>query len=350
MATPVAEEPAADESCLIVGVIYVGTVDDAGYNRAQNDGLLEMVEAIPCAELLEAEMVAEGADAERILETMIQQGATLIFATSFGHMEPMLTVAARHPEVTFMHAGGYLDPLPANVGSYYANMPETMYLMGVAAASVTETEKLGYVAAFPIGWTLANMNAFELGAQSVNPDIVTHVVFTSSWVDRAAEASAVRALASEGVDVVTMHVDSPITVLQAAEEVGIYSIGFQSLHAQEYAPNGWITGLGFNWGPVMIETAEQVMAGTWEPQNIRRGIYDDYMVVAPYSDLVPQAVQDQIADMIEEMGTGALNAFAGPISDQDGNERVAAGDAIPGWSLGDTDWFVEGIIGEAPAW
>jgi basic membrane protein A len=349
-APPEETEAPPEEPCLIVGTIYVGTVDDAGYNRAQHDGMLAMQEAIPCIEILEAENVPEGADAERALETMIQQGAGLLFATSFGHLEGALNVAERHPDVIFMHSGGYLDPLPENVGSYYANMPETMYLMGVAAARQTETEKLGFVAAMPIGWTLANANAFALGAQSINPDIVTHVVFTGSWVDRAAEASAVQALAEEGVDVVTMHVDSPITILQAAEEAGIYSIGFQSITAQEYAPEGWITGLGFDWGPVMIETAQQVIDGTWEPQNIRKGIYDGYMVVAPFGDFVPQEVQDEVLGMIETLGTGELVVFAGPLYDQEGNERVPAGDAIPGWALGDTDWFVQGIIGEGPQW
>jgi basic membrane protein A len=349
-APPEETEAPPEEPCLIVGAIYVGTVDDAGYNRAQHDGLVAMQENIPCVEILEAENVPEGADAERPLETMIQQGAGLIFATSFGHLEAALNVAEGHPDVVFMHSGGYLDPLPENVGSYYANMPETMYLMGIAAAHTTETGKLGFVAAMPIGWTLANINAFALGAQSVNPDIVTHAVFTGSWVDRAAEASAVQALAEEGVDVVTMHVDSPITILQAAEEAGIYSIGFQSVTAQEYAPNGWITGLGFNWGPVMTETAQQVIDGTWEPQNIRKGIYDNYMVVAPFGDFVPQEVQDEVLGPIEELGTGELNVFAGPLYDQEGNELVADGDAIPGWALGDIDWFVQGVIGEPPQW
>ncbi len=342
----VAEKPAADEPCLTVGAIYIGTIDDAGYNRSQHDGLVAMQEAIPCVEIVEAENVPEGADAERAMEIMIRQGAKLIFATSFGHLEPALAVAENHPEVTFMHAGGYLDPLPANVGTYYANMPESLYLMGVAAGRMTKTNHLGFVGAIPLGYTLGNINAFELGALSVNPDAQTHVVFTGSWVDRAAEAAATNALIAEDVDVVTMHVDSPITVIQTAEEAGIYSIGFQSVTAQEYAPEGWITGLGFTWGPVMTETAQAVIDGTWEPQNIRKGIYDGYMSVAPFGDFVPEEVQEEVLGLIDKLGSGELVVFAGPIVDQDGEVRVPEGEQIPGWAMGDFDWFVQGVIGE----
>jgi basic membrane protein A len=218
--------------------------------------------------------------------------------------------------------------------------------MGVAAGRMTKTNHLGFVGAIPLGYTLGNINAFELGALSVNPDAQTHVVFTGSWVDRAAEAAATNALIAEDVDVVTMHVDSPITIIQTAEEAGIYSIGFQSVTAQEYAPKGWITGLGFTWGPVMTETAQAVIDGTWEPQNIRKGIYDGYMTVAPFGDFVPEEVQEEVLGLIDKLGSGELVVFAGPIVDQDGEVRVPEGEQIPGWAMGDFDWFVQGVIGK----
>lgn len=342
-----AAAPAEEETCITVGAIYVGPINDAGYNQAQHDGLVAMNESIPCVDILEAENISESSDAESTIETMIDQGAEVIFATSFGHMEPAFAVSERNPEVTFMHAGGFL--LSDNFGTYFSTMPDHLYLMGVAAGEMTETNKIGFIAAFPIGFTLANINAFTLGAQSVNPDIETHVVFNFSWVDRAKEVESTNALVSQGVDVVTMHVDSPVTILQTAEEAGIFSIGFHSLASQEFAPEGWLTGLGFNWEPIMTETVQQVRDGTWEPAHIRRGIGDGWMTVGPFGPAVPQAVQDQVLSLAEDLGNGDLVPFAGPLIDQDGNVRVAEGESVPGEALGDFDWFVKGVIGEPPS-
>ena len=341
-AAPATEE----EPCLIVGAIYVGPITDAGYNQAQHDGLVEMQENIPCVKTLEAENIAESSEAESTIESMIEQGATVIFATSFGHLEPAYAVAERHPDVTFLHAGGYL--LADNFGTYFTTMPEHLYLMGVLAGKMTETNKLGYIAAFPIGFTLANINAFTLGAQSVNPDIETRVVFNFSWVDRAKEVESTNALVAEGVDVVTMHVDSAATILQTAEEAGIYSIGFHSLASQEFAPEGWLSGLGFEWGPYMTETVQQIMDGTWEAAHVRKGIGDGWMTVGPFGPAVPQDVQDLVLSLAEDLGNGALKPFAGPLVDQDGNVRVAEGEEVPGDALGDFDWFVMGVVGEPP--
>ncbi len=245
-----------------------------------------------------------------------------------------------------MHAGGYL--LSENFGTYFSKMPEALYPMGVAAAKMTKTNKLGYVGAFPIGFTLANVNAFTLGAQSVNPDIETHVIFTFSWVDRAKEAAATNALLDQGVDVITMHVDSPSTIIQTTEPAGAYSIGFQSLAAQQFAPKGWITGLGFNWEPGMTETAQQVLDGTWKSQHLRKGLGENYMVIAPFGPEVPEDVQQLVLSVADKIGTGELKAFAGPLIDQDGTVRVPEGEAWPEDALGDFDWYVQGVIGEPP--
>lgn len=182
---------ADEQPVLIVGAIYVGSVNDAGYNQAMKEGLEEMKKNIPGLKLLEAENVPEGAEAERVIENMIQQGATLIFPTSFGHMEPALNVAERHPDVTFMHAGGWMQT--DNFGNYYGNIPPSFYPMGVAAGKMTKTNKLGFVIGLPIGWSIANVNAFHLGARSVNPDVETTVVVTGGWLDRAKETAAANA-------------------------------------------------------------------------------------------------------------------------------------------------------------
>lgn len=338
------EVPTEAPPCLIIGAIYVGSVNDAGYNQALHDSLMEVKANIPCVEIKEAENIWEGPAAETTMETMIQEGATLIFATSFGHQEPAMNVAQKHPDVIFEHAGGWM--MADNFANFFGTPPDTWYLMGVAAGKMTQTNKLGFVAAMPLGWSLTFINAFQLGVQSVNPDAQTIVTFTGSWSDRAAEAAATDALINQGVDVITMHVDAPGTIIQAAEAREVYSIGYQSLAAQQFAPEYWITGSGFTFGGLMTGMAQDVIDGTWEPAFIRCGVADGCMAIAPFGPRVSQEVQDQFNAALAELEAGTLVVFGGPIVDQDGNVRVAEGEVLPEDQLGNIDWFVMGVIGE----
>lgn len=336
--------PPTEAPCLTIGALYVGPVNDAGYNQAMHDSLMEVKENIACVDILEAENVYEGPDAERVMEEMISEGARLIFPTSFGHQEPAYAVAEKHPDVIFEHAGGWM--MGANFANFYANVPDAWHVAGVAAGLMTESNKLGFVAAFPLGWTLTFVNAFTLGAQSVNPDVQTIVTFTGSWSDRAKEAAATDALINQGVDVITMHVDSPATVIQSAEARGVYSIGFQSLASQQYAPEYWITGSGFTFGGVMTEMAQGVIDGTWEPQFLRCSISQGCMAMAPYGPKVPADTQTQIDQALADVESGAVVVFQGPIVDQEGTVRVAEGGTLSAEEMGNVDWFVEGVIGQ----
>ncbi|MCJ7722794.1 MAG: BMP family ABC transporter substrate-binding protein [Anaerolineales bacterium] len=342
-ATPTAV-PTEVGPCLIIGALYVGSVNDAGYNQAMHDSLMEVKKNIPCVKILEAENVYEGPAAETTMETMIQEGAKLIFATSFGHQEPAMNVAKKHPDVVFEHAGGWM--MADNFANFYANVPDTWYLLGQAAGLMTKSNKLGFVAAMPLGWTLTFINAFELGAQSVNPDAETIVTFTGSWSDRAKEAAATDALINQGVDVITMHVDAPGTVIQTAEARGVYSIGFQSLAAQQFAPEYWITGTGFTFGGVMTWMAQSVIDGTWEPQFIRCSIGDGCMALAPFGPKVPDDVKAKVNQLLADLNAGKLVVFAGPIVDQNGTVRVAEGQTLSDEEMGNVDWFVKGVIGQ----
>ena len=225
---------------LTVGAIYVGSTNDYGYNRSMHDGLVVMKEAIPGTKLLEAENVPETAEAERVMEGMIQQGAKLIFATSFGHQQSAFNLAKKHPDVVFEHAGGWM--MAPNFGNFFAATQAAWYPMGVAAGKMTKTNTLGFVIGVPIGYLIGDVNGFALGARSVNPAVQVRVVVTGTWSDKAKEASATQALLDQGADVLTMHVDSPATVISVAEGKGAYSIGFQSLEARSLAPKGWVTG------------------------------------------------------------------------------------------------------------
>src|SRR5277367_1131473 len=192
----IAAWPAAAAENLVVGAIYVGSVNDYGYNRSMHDGLMAMKATIPGVTVLEAENVPETAEAERIMEGMIQQDAKLIFATSFGHQESAFNLAKKHPDVVFEHAGGWMQA--ANFGNFFGATQAAWYPMGVAAGKMTKSNKLGFVAGVPIGYVIGNINAFEMGARSVNPKVQTRVVVTGGWSDKAKEAAAANALIDQG--------------------------------------------------------------------------------------------------------------------------------------------------------
>jgi simple sugar transport system substrate-binding protein/basic membrane protein A len=191
-----------------VGFIFVGPKDDVGYNQAAYDGSQAVAKAFPDLEVITAENVPENDEAARVMESMINKGAKIVFATSYGHKDPALKVAAAHPEVVVIQQGNIVDgTMPANFGTYFGTVYEPVYLAGIAAGRATKSNKIGYVYAFPISQSIDNINAFQLGAQSVNPAVKTFTVATSAWCDPGKQAEAANSLLSEGVDVVTQHQD-----------------------------------------------------------------------------------------------------------------------------------------------
>jgi len=330
---------------IIVGALHVGSVNDNGYNQAMHEGLLEMQAAIPGLELIEAENVPESADAERVMENMIQQGATIIFPQSFGYLDPALSVAARHPDVVFLHPAGFKQS--ENLGTFWSDTTALSYLMGIAAANQSETGKLGWVIGFPIPNILTSINAFTLGAQSVTPDVAVQVVVDNAWVDPAKEAEAVNALADSGVDVVTMLVDSPATVVKTADSRGIKSIGFHCLCVREAAGDSWLTGIGFVWGPLFTRYAQEVMDGTWTSSNDIGTLADGYAQIAEYGPSVTDETKQLIEDARASLLDGSLEIFAGPITDNTGTVRIAEGESGDlGELLGSTDYLVQGASGK----
>lgn len=339
-----AEGDAAAAEEFTVGVLHVGAMTDAGYNQAHHDGIAEMQKNLPNVKVVEVENVPESADAERVMEGMIQQGAKMIFPQSFGYLDPAINVAAKHPEVIFMHPAGF--KLADNLGTYWGNNFEAMYLAGIAAGSVTKSNQLGFITAFPIPNVLASVNAFHLGAQSVNPDVKTTLVINGSWVDPAKEAAATNALADSGVDVVTMIVDSPITVVQTAESRGIYAIGFHSAALETLAPKGWVTGVAYTWGPLYTRLVQSVMDGTWKSEHIRGGMETDFLTLANFGPDVSDETKTLIEESKAAIIKGDLKIFAGPISDNEGNVKIAEGEVGGIELLDTTDWLVAGVTGQ----
>jgi basic membrane protein A and related proteins len=328
---------------LIIGALYGGPITDAGYNQAMHDSVMTIKAKIQNVKIIEAENVPDEAGATSTMENMIGQGAKLIIATAFNHQYPALTLSKKYPNVIFEHAGGW--EMGPNFANFYGKPPDAWYLMGIAAGMMTKSNKFGFVAAFPQGWTATFINAFELGAKSVNPKAQTIVTYTFSWSDSAKEADATNALINQGVDVVSMHIDGPGTVISTAESRGVYSIGFQSLAAQKFAPNYWISGTGFTLGDTLTQIASSVIAGTWKPVSIRCSMAQGCMQIAPYGPKVPQAVKDAVAKTRADLDAAKFNIFQGPIKDQNGNVKVAQGSVLTDDQMSAVDWFVEGVIG-----
>jgi basic membrane protein A and related proteins len=335
--------PTEAPPCLIVGALYGGSITDAGYNQAMHEAVMAIKTSKPCVQIIEAENVPDEAGAKTTMENMMTQGAKLIIATAYNHQNPAYELSQTHADVIFEHAGGWM--MGANFANFFGNPPEGWYLMGIAAAKMTTSKKLGFVAAFPLGWTTTFINAFELGAQSVNPDVQTIVTYTFAWGDAAKDADATNSLINQGCDVVTMHVDSPATILSTAESRGVYSIGFQNLAAQKFAPNYWISGTGFTLGGKLAWLASTVIDGTWKPIFLRCGIADGCMAIAPFGAKVPQDVQDLVMQTKTDIESGKIGIFNGPLVDQDGTVRIPQGQALTDEAMGSLDWFVKGVVG-----
>ena len=252
---------------LKVGFIYVSPVGDAGYSYAHDLGRQAVAE-MQGVKTSFVESVPEGPDAQRVLRKMARSGFDLIFATSYGYMDSVIKVAKRFPQVTFMHCSGFKRA--KNVGTYFGRMYQARYLTGMTAGAMTESNILGYVAAYPLPELIRGINAFTLGAQAVNPEAQVRVVWTKSWYDPATEKEAAKSLLDVGADVIAQHVDSPAPQ-EAAAEKGVYSIGYNSDMAT-FAPKAHLTAALWKWGNLYTEIVTQVQKGTWESEDIWAGL------------------------------------------------------------------------------
>ncbi|MHB8114182.1 MAG: BMP family ABC transporter substrate-binding protein [Bellilinea sp.] len=340
---PPTEVPTEEPPCLIVGATYGGPIMDAGYNQAMHEAVVAIQENISCVEIIEAENVYDEAGATTTIENMISQGAKMIFATAYAHQYPALDLAQKYPDVIFEHVGGW--EMSGNFANIFGKPPDVWYMMGVAAGMMTETNKLGFVAAFPLAWTDVFVNAYTLGAQSVNPDVQVIVAYTFGWGDSAKEAETTNSLINQEVDVISMHVDSPQTVISTAESRGVYSIGYQNLAAQQFAPEYWITGQGFTLGDKFTWLASTVIDETWEPIFLRCGLADGCMAIAPFGPKVPQEVVDKVAQVQADLESGKIVTFAGPIKDQNGEIKIKEGEVLTDDAMSNVDWFVQGVVG-----
>lgn len=347
-----AETPKADTKAdkdLKIGFIYVGPRDDYGYNQAHAEGAAAIAK-LDGVSIQEEEKVAETMDVQRTMESMINlDGASVIFPTSFGYFDPhVLKIAEKHPEVTFLHCGGLYDASkhPKNVGSYFGYIDETEYLGGVVAAHATKTKKLGFIAAKPIPQVLRNINAFTLGAQSVDPSITTTVVFTGDWSLPVKEADAANSLIDQGIDVLTAHVDSPKVVIQTAEKRGIFSVGYHANQAS-LAPKGYLTGSEWNWSTVYKMYVDKLKAGQQWEHLVRGGLKDGFVKLSDYGPAVSPEAKTKAEEVKAQMLKGEFVIFKGPLLDNEGNTVIPEGTSRVQTDpeLEAMDYLVKGVVG-----
>ena len=323
-----------------VGFVYVSPIGDAGWSYAHDQGRL-FIDKMDGVSTSFVEAVPEGPDSERVMLNMARKDYDLIFATSFGYMDPMLKVAGKFPNITFMHCSGFKTA--ANMGNYFGRMYQARYLSGIVAGAMTKSNTIGYAAAFPIPEVIRGINAFTLGAQSVNPKVQVRVVWTKTWYDPATEKEAAKSLLDVGADVIAQHQDSP-GPQEAAQEKGVYSIGYNT-DMSAFAPKSHLCAPIWNWGPFYKEVVDGVRKGTFEAKPYWYGMENGIVDLSPMSDMVPADIQKAVMAKKDAIKAGQMKVFTGPVKDQAGKMRIPAGKAAADGELLGMDYFIQGVIG-----
>jgi len=325
---------------LKVGFVYLGPPGDHGWTYQHDQGRLAVDRVLgdQVETVFEEGVPEEGPEVERALERLVKDGAGLIFTTSFGYMNPTVEVAERYPEVKFEHATGYkrLD----NVSTYSSRFYEGRYVIGRIAGHISKAGQAGYVASFPIPEVMRGINAFLLGARSVNPNFRVKVVWVNSWFDPDKEAEAAKELVAQGVDILTQHTDSTAVVL-VAEENEIYAFG-QASDMTPFAPDFLLTSIINHWGDYYVERTRAVLDGFWKSKDTFGGMNVNMVRMGAFrnmSDSVKGVAEATTADIT----SGVLHPFAGPIIKRDGSRAVGAGEILALDALLTMDWYVRGV-------
>jgi basic membrane protein A len=336
------EKSGGDE--MKIAFIYVGPVGDAGWTTAHDEARKKLEREVPGIKTSIIENVPEGADAGRVMSQYARNGYRMIFATSFGYMDPVLATAKDFPGVVFEHCGGYKTD--KNVGTYFGRMYQARYLSGLVAGKMTKTGKIGYVAAHPIPEVIRGIDAFAIGVREANPKAAVHVVWTHSWYDPAKEREAAESLLDLSADVIAQHQDTAAPQ-QAAEKRGCYSIGYNT-DMSSFAPRAHLTAPVFNWEKFYIPDVISVKEGKWVPQNYWKGLKEGVVDLAPFGPMVPDDVKKLVSEKRKLIESGEWDVFWGPVKDQSGALKFKEGEKMTDDQMLKLNWFVEGVSGEIP--
>ncbi|MDR1775405.1 MAG: BMP family ABC transporter substrate-binding protein [Actinomycetes bacterium] len=331
---------------LTIGFIYIGTTTDGGYTQAQHEGTVALQEhfgdKVNCIWKEEVDDTNKQATTDAALE-MIDQGAKVIIGTSYGFMDALDELANNpdYAEVDFLHFSGN-KMNDTNFGNYFGAMEEPRYLSGIVAGSMTKSNKLGYVAAFPYTEVQIGINAFTLGAQSVNPDVEVKVVYINSWYDPANEKAAAESLLDAGCDIITQHADTTGPQLAAAA-AGKYCIGYNlDNSAVEGLDKAFLTAPVWHHEVFLIPTVQAILDGTWKPESYYGTMKDGYIGLAPLTANVPDEVKAKVEEVQQKIEAGEFPIFVGPIKDNTGAEKVPEGTTLDRAGIWSIDYLVQG--------
>lgn len=340
--------PAQTTAPLKVGFVYVSPVGEAGWSYQHDLGRREMVRALGAkVKTTVVEAVAEGADSERVMRDLAAQGHQLIFATSFGYLEPALRVAAEFPQVKFEHAGGYKTA--ANLNTYNARYYEARYLAGWLAGKASTSGIAGYVAGFPVPEVVQGINAFAIGMREANPKAQVRVLWLNAWFDPAREREAAQTLINQGADVLTNHSGSPAVPLaaQAAfKDKGVRVIAYQS-DMRAFAPDAQLAAVTHHWGGHYTQVAQSVLQGRWKPEPVWAGMKDGLVQLSAIDPALPKELRAQLEARRKAVIAGKLRPFSGRLLDSVGRERQASG-TMDDATIATMNWLAAGVVGTLP--
>ena len=341
-AAPTTEAPAEP---LRIAFMYDGEIDDGGWNEAHENGRQYLIANMDGIETTFVENLSPGSEFQAAFEDFGSQGYDMVVCTTWCQ-DDVLVVAPNYPDTVYLSWGGYQTA--PNVGHFDGATEDGRYLDGLVAGSQPGVEFIGYVGGFAIEEVVRGVNAFMIGAREINPDIETQVVWVNSWYDPAAEQQAAQALVDAGADLLAAEVNAP-AVASVAEGAGIGYIHY-GIDGSGLAPNSWLSGFTFNWGPYYLSQAQALADGTWEPALTYGGLRDGVVGMSPFGDAVTAETIALVEQRRQEIVDGTFDYFAGPITDNQGNVVIAEGETIA-WEERTLccQWLIEGVIGEIPA-
>jgi basic membrane protein A len=325
--------------------LYSNPIGESGWTYQHELARKELVAALgDRISTKYVENIAEGPDAERVIRNFVQEGCKLIFTPSFGFMEPTLKVARQAPDVVFMNGSGYKTA--ANVGVYNARYYEGRYVEGVIAGHVSKSGNVGYVGAFPIPEVLQGINAFTQGMRSVNPKAQLRLIWVNAWYDPGRERDAANALLKLGSDVLA-YATSGVSIVTTGEEKGVPTLGYYS-DMSKFGPKTNLTSVVQNWGGFYVKVAEDVLAGRWKSANTVGGLKEGMIRMAPLNAALPAELREKLRTLEQDIAEGRVHPFAGPVVDQEGKVRVAAGQTLSEQELSSMNYLVQGVEGLLP--
>ncbi len=342
---PVAAPAPAKPAPLKIAFAYVGPVGDGGWTFAHDNGRKAIEKEFGDKVVTSfVEKVPESADAERVIRDMAGQGNKLIFGTTFGYMEPMLKAAPDFKDVKFEHATGYKTA--ENLRTYDSRTYEGAYMAGVIAGKMSKNGKLGVVGSIPIPEVVRNINAFTLGAQSVNPKVTTKVVWVNEWFNPPKETEAATSLINGGADVLFQNTDSS-AVLQTAEKMNKRAFGWDS-DMTAYGPKAHLGSAIINWAPYYIKATRDALEGKWVTGQVWWGVKEGAIDMVSIASDVPDDTKKRIDEIKAGLKDGSFSIWKGPIMDNAGKELIAKDTVADDKFLGGLKSYVKGVEGKVP--